>query len=302
MLHLLLLLLGLTTLLSARTVALDPAAASLAPELSRLGYELVAQQQEADLAIVCSLDCPVSGRQRYLWPQEASPKGVSAEGLAGLFWLSEWQRDQWIAACPAIAQLPSAIVGHGIDPKQFGRVKERINPYSCVYVGSYARGLQPLLDYWPVIKVLFPKATLDLCGGWTPDVSAKLRAELTDSIRQLEAYGVRECVALSQSDIDATLSAASFWIYPCTYDEPFCPVALRAQMAGAVPLVIHRAALKETVRHGYVAPDMSNFLPMIIVALEEVEAIPHSQRENQRKFILERYTWPHIAQRMHQLF
>ena len=96
--------------------------------------------------------------------------------------------------------------------------------------------------------------------------------------------------------IKSHFAKASFWTYPCTYPETFCITALRAQYAGAIPVVTKYAGLIETVRHGRLCNNTSDYLSTLIEEMQRVEKITIKERWMMREFIWAEYTWSHIAE------
>ncbi|MGZ3732128.1 MAG: glycosyltransferase family 4 protein [Parachlamydiaceae bacterium] len=245
-------------------------------------------------------------RKVYLWPHDTYDAPLSNEQILafdGVLWISEWQRNYWISRNPAFKKF-KPIFGNGINPEQFQPVEERPNPYSCIYGSNYARGLEVLLDIWPQIKAQYPQATLDIYYGWQhwgllhPQQERKMRLQI-DFYRSLD---VREHGLVSHEELNQAYHRASFWTYPCICPEVFCISALRAQLAGAVPVIIEGSALSETVRSGYKCETPSEYLCLLKQAMSEADKITVEQRRTQGQFVLKEYTWKAIAQKWKELF
>lgn len=242
----------------------------------------------------------------YYWPHDVLCTSVSLDQINGFddtFWLSKWQRKQHIAVSPAFAKF-TKIFGNGIELKQFKEVAERTNPYSCIYGSNYARGLEILLDIWPEIKNQFPKATLDIYYGWqhwgllTQEKEVKMRAQ----VAALSSMGVTDHGMVGHDELNQAYNKASLWTYPCIAPETFCITALRAQLSGAVPVIIEGSALPETVRHGYSCQKPEDYKATLIKALQEADKITVAERKKMGDFILQEYTWNSIAKKWKDLF
>lgn len=243
----------------------------------------------------------------YFWPHDTPPgQKIDTQivnSFDGVLWLSQWQRKEWIANNSSF-RVFKPIFGNGINLEQFNPVKERANPYSCIYGSNYARGLEILLQIWPEIKGLFPRATLDIYYGWqhwgllSPEKESYMRAQ----VLSLAPLGVKEHGLVSHAELNRAYEQASFWTYPCIAAETFCITALRAQKAGAVPVIIDGTALTETVLHGYKCKHEKQYLQTLIKALSEAETIKLKDREQMGKFIEDEYTWAKIALEWNQLF
>ena len=224
------------------------------------------------------------------------------EGFDDVLWLSKWQREQYSSVNPPFEKF-SRIFGNGINPEQFEPIQERENPYSCIYGSNYGRGLEQLIDLWPIVKHRFPRATLDIYYGWQSGwgmFSAHQEKILRGKIERLS--GVTEHGQVGHDELNQAYAKASFWTYPCQFPETFCITALRAQFAGAIPVVIQGAALHETVRHGYRCTRPDEYLQLLSRALGDAEKITLDERKKMSEFISNEYTWKVIANKFNQLF
>lgn len=249
-------------------------------------------------------------RKVYFWPHDLCTTSFLAteiEGFDDILWLSESQRQQWVSLNPSFAKF-TKIFGNGINPEQFKEIEERANPYSCIYGSSYERGLEVLLDIWPAVKREFPQATLDIYYGWQSlalrPISPLMEGRLRSQVASYAFLGVKEHGLVSHEELTRAYERASFWTYPCTelVVETFCISALRAQFAGAIPVVIQGSALKETVPHGYSCLRREDYLNTLLQAMRKAETISLQERKKQREFILQKYTWEAIAGQWSKLF
>lgn len=240
----------------------------------------------------------------FFWPEDICNIRLEKEcidALDGVLWISEWQRQQWVSINPELGVF-RAIFGNAINPEEFHPVKERANPYSCIYGSNYARGLEVLIDLWPAVKEEFPKASLDIYYGWqhwgclSPEKEAAMR-KILPTLPDVHEHGL-----VGHAELNRAYETASFWVYPCIMSETFCTTALRAQMGGAIPVILVGSALTETVRHGFRTYLYEDYLPKLLKALGEAERITLEDRSKMRQFILEKYTWEKIAAGWKQLF
>lgn len=242
----------------------------------------------------------------YLWPHDTWDSIVpitEINNFDDVLWISEWQREQWSSINPQFAKFTN-IFGNGINPEQFQEIKERKNPYSCIYASNYSRGLEVLLETWPKIKKKFPQATLDLYYGWqhwgllSPEKEIKLRA----LVKKLEPLGVKDHGMVGHEELTKAFENTSFWTYPCTAVETFCITALKAQLAGAIPVTIQHSALKETVRGGFNCTKPEEYLKTLTKALNEAKNISLSERKKMGQFIINEFTWKGLALKWKALF
>lgn len=242
----------------------------------------------------------------YLWPHDTYQgymTSTQADAFDDVLWLSEWQRQHWVDHNSDLAKFDK-IFGNGINPNQFLAIQERKNPYACIYGSNYSRGLENLLDIWPQVKAKFPKATLDIYYGWNHWglLSADKEAKMRLLIKILAPFDVQEHGSIGHEELNRAYEKASLWTYPCTLPETFCITALRAQLAGAVPVIIEGSALKETVRHGYKCTQPDDYCSTLLKAMEEAEKITLEDRKKMSEFILKEYTWEILAKKWKNLF
>lgn len=244
-------------------------------------------------------------RKVYLWPHDVLESFMTAQGLADGFddviWLSKWQRAQWISVDPAFYKF-TKIFGNGINPEQFQPVSIRKNPFSCIYASNYARGLEVLIAIWPSIKDLFPLSKLDIYYGWQHwgQLSDSRENQLRRSIAHLP--DVKEHGLVGHEELNRAYEASSFWTYPCIAPETFCISALKAQLAGAVPVIIKNSALEETVQHGYFCSRVEDYYATLKNALSRAESIDRKERLKMGEFVLSNFTWIQIAYKLKKLF
>lgn len=240
-------------------------------------------------------------RKIYLWPHDFGLRKHFDCVVDDVIWLSEWQRQDWAIDNPELLKF-TKIIGNGINPDQFQPIHQRNNPYSCIYGSHYYRGLEILLDIWPEIKKQFDQATLDIYYGWQlGDISSEKEIKMRRQIKEFARLGVLEHGQVGHIELNKAYSKSSFWTYPCTFPETFCISALRAQFAGAIPVVIEKAALQETVRYGYKCAEPSQYYDTLIKAMSEAENITLEDRIKMRDFILKDFTWDAIAAKIKNL-
>lgn len=183
--------------------------------------------------------------------------------------LSHYSRHEY----PTIPDEKFFISGNGIDVSAFQREVPR-NPRKVVYGSDYDRGLAILLAAWPQVRAACPDAELSVFYGWEiydrkgemlnridPE-NGRRWAEMRTFIQKgFELPGVRHLGRVDHARVAEEFLSAGVWAYPCTFPETSCITAMKAQAAGAVPVVYGTAALRETVRWGLRVPGYSNTRP-----------------------------------------
>jgi glycosyltransferase involved in cell wall biosynthesis len=167
---------------------------------------------------------------------------------------------------------------NGIHPGHFDQDVER-DPYKVVYGSSYDRGLVQLLAAWPRVQAAVPEAHLTIFYGFQSAqersfqlIRRHLRSYLNRNPvsfwlyrRSLEAR-MRRANALhlgriGHLEVARQFLSAGIWAYPTAFPETSCISAMKAQAAGAVPVVIPSGAVDETVAFGCKTSTSANDYP-----------------------------------------
>jgi len=220
-----------------------------------------------------------------------------------ILWLSSHQRTQWSSINSRLSKF-TKIFGNAVNPQTFKPIQQRTNPYSCIYTSDYGRGLYILLMIWEYIKTRFPLATLDIYYGlrnWG-NMPKEDEQFLRENIQRLKPLGVTDHGMVGHEELAEAFSKASLWTYPCTYPETFCITAIKAQLAGAIPVIIQRDALYETVRFGFKCNRIEDYRNLLIQAMSQIETVSLDERKKMGSFVLEEFTWEKITSRWAELF
>ncbi len=163
---------------------------------------------------------------------------------------------RWLASAVPRALPRLAVIPYGIDCAEVSSAGEGIerNPREVLHCASPDRGLDVFLDLWPRVLERAPDALLTIAYGWelfdkyggSPALKAKIVAQIArlNELAQREAVTMRR---LSRLEMHQALHRASVYAYWCTGGEQFGLTALKAQLAGCVPVVKPWGALHETV-------------------------------------------------------
>ena len=129
--------------------------------------------------------------------------------------------------------------------------------HSVGYFSSYDRGLECLLNMWPRIKEQVPEATLDIYYGWNMfdavhTKNPKMMKWKWQMIRKMHEVGAVDHGRVNHQELANAMKEIKVWAYPTEFTEIHCITALKAQEAGCYPVVTNVAALKETVKTGFI--------------------------------------------------
>lgn len=211
---------------------------------------------------------------------------------------------------------------NGINTTHFDEDVKRVKG-RMFWSSSYDRGLKELLGEWPKIKLAVPEATLHIAYGWqviekrmheSPDF-ARLKEHIEELMKQ---DGVRHLGRIGHQEVAREFMEADVWGYPTFYPEISCISAIKAQAAGAIPVVIPTAALAETVQYGYKTDrgyynDIQGNIVMPFDAMEQwtAKTIEYLQKPEEEKSALraemskwakEHYSWNKVAKEWEQEF
>lgn len=131
----------------------------------------------------------------------------------------------------------SRVVGLGVDYKDFADPVKKIEG-QCLFSSSPDRGKSFLLSIWDRVKM---ETGAKLITTYDTDISEK---EMIDNYKK-----------------------SQFWLHPGLGIELFCLSAVKAQMAGCIPVYVPHMALDETVKYG-VETSLDRFSDDLIQAIK----------------------------------
>lgn len=246
--------------------------------------------EQVDLLVVSRMphifDNPVGARKTALWCHDHSYDTLTAQRCSKIdhiVVLSEWQRERFARLYPWCEDRLT-IIRNGIGLRDwFGEDNYPMASRSfkarkprLVYSSSADRGLDVLLDLWPRIRKLVPKAelhafygfeTLDRVAQVNPGLAA-YKAALLSKVQELggEDGGVFLRGRVGQSVLADEMQQARVLAYPTAFLETSCITAMEARAAGLAIVTSDLGALSETVgEHG------------LLIAWADDENEPHSR-------------------------
>lgn len=129
------------------------------------------------------------------------------------------------------------------------------DPHRIIYTSSYDRGLINLLLMWDKIREEVPDATLHVFYGWNTYDSMVLKGVRTPEFKNMMVQamnkpGITDHGRIGQKQLAKEVAKSGIYAYPSFFQEISCISAMRAQIAGAIPVTTDYAALAETVKFG----------------------------------------------------
>lgn len=194
-------------------------------------------------------DYNLKAKKTFLWMHDVPIgywfKPERMKKIDTIWVLSEYHK----SLLPKQFQDKAIVSANGVDVRQFNVTVTR-DPRKVIYTSSYDRGLEHLLKIWPDVKKEVPTAELHVYYGWgTFDklrMDEKNRQWKSWMMEQLQREGVFEHGRVDQLTLAKELKSSSIFAYPCHFEEISCISAMKAQVAGCIPLTTGYAALAET--------------------------------------------------------
>jgi glycosyltransferase involved in cell wall biosynthesis/2-polyprenyl-3-methyl-5-hydroxy-6-metoxy-1,4-benzoquinol methylase len=198
----------------------------------------------------------ITSTLKLLWVHDVCAIAASNELLLKadrILALSEWHK-QNLLIVHNLHPNHVIVTRNGIDLERFEESIPR-NKFKCVNSSSPDRSWPILLDVWPRIKKLVPKAELHLYYGFKNwEYSARHDPKQMDLINYLKAkieelspLGVVYHDRLNQKELAREFLSAGTWVHPTWFTETSCITAMEMQAAGLRMVTSNIAALKETV-------------------------------------------------------
>ncbi len=191
--------------------------------------------------------------------------------------------------------------------------KAKRDPYRMIYSSSLDRGLVYLLRMWPEIIKQVPEANLDVYYGFEifdrmyPDNPGKQKWK-NMMLEMMKQKGITYHGRVGHRKLHRAMMEAGIWAYPTDFDEISCITAMKAQALGAIPVVINRAALKETVKNGVkididitTKKGQEEYLKQLVKILKD-HKLQEEIRPEMMKWAQEYFTWDKVAQLWDQEF
>lgn len=210
-----------------------------------------------------------------------------------------------------ITRLPKIVIcGDAIDVKRFKGLKETRVPHRFIWCSSPDRGLEEVLQMWPLIKEKMPDATMRIFYGWEYfDTSLHIPAQREMKgrlLKLLKQDGVTWCGRVGQDQLARELAQADIMLYPPPHPfrETYGIAFLEAQASGVVVFYRENGALGETVGDRGVPLAMNLTKEAIVTRIVEVISDPKTSgkiRYKGMKYALAR-DWGKQAEKLLALY
>lgn len=177
------------------------------------------------------------------------------------------------------------------------------DPHRIIYTSSYDRGLINLLLMWDKIREEVPDATLHIFYGWNTYDSMVLKGVRTPEFKNMMVQamnkpGITDHGRIGQKQLAKEVAKSGIYAYPSFFEEISCISAMRAQVAGAIPVTTDYAALAETNKYGIKVPgkagENNDAYVKELISLLKDEA---RQKEMREKMVKNKdiFSWERVA-------
>lgn len=239
-------------------------------------------------------------KRQYLWLHDTSYGNVSTMGpnnTDGVFVLTQFHKDI-IKASHNVDDAKMWITRNGIEVEHYEELlkkkKVKRNPKKLIYCSSYDRGLLEFLQIYKKIKAEIPDVEAKIFYGWnTYDARMKqmpedfcdhpsglsMREYKDAVVKLMEEVGLEDGGRIGQDELFLEMASSNIWLYPTWFSEISCITAMRAQLAGSIPVVTPVAALNETVKVGYKDADLDKLTEKCIELIKNPEKADEMREE-----------------------
>jgi glycosyltransferase involved in cell wall biosynthesis len=266
----------------------------------------------------------INARKKILWLHDIARVKYYENAIPVLnrivdkyFFINEWQMAGFLETY-VIPQEMIYLTRNGIDPSLFGN-NVKLNRNKLVYINTPFRGLDVLLEVFPLIRERIPAAELYLYTGMSlyGDGFSAMEQELEVIYRRARAQeGIILHPPLPKRKLAAELDSAYLSLYPCHFPECCSIASLESQAAGTPMITSDFAGLGNTIINGETGilipfDDQQSrsrspvyqrrFVEATVDLLmddEKWEKFSH----NARRLIAQRYTWNMIAREWEREF
>lgn len=215
--------------------------------------------------------------------------------------LSEYHR----SLIPNVPDEKILISANGVDMRNFDQEVKR-NPKKVIYTSAPERGLEYILDIIPEVRKAVPDVEFALYygfqnwrNGYAGDKNAMAWVDKLE--KKIKDLGLNEYKRLSHREIAKEMLSSGVWFYPTDFPEISCIAAMKAQVAGAIPVCFNYAALNETVQYGSkIAGDPKNEKDLKQITSDLISFLKHPEKQDDiRKEMMpwarDKYTWTNVA-------
>ncbi len=210
---------------------------------------------------------PVNARTNILWLEDlAGAERLDQQNAANIDYIcgvSHWHRQNILDRYPWLDPAKVKACRNGITHKFFETEPAPERELRVLYTSSPDRGLDIVLECWPMVRELVPDAELvstysrwyDIVAEANP-IAYQFRSRIDELAKQPGVTRLKG--GLGQGKLAHLMRSSMVWCHPSWYSdgdfefhETSCISAMEAQAAGLAVVASNWGALTETVQHGF---------------------------------------------------
>jgi GR25 family glycosyltransferase involved in LPS biosynthesis/SAM-dependent methyltransferase len=195
-----------------------------------------------------------SAYQTFIWGHDIAlfPYGtnLSVESILQK-WLSkitgcvcqtEWHKNLFISTYPQLNN-KITVINNGVNNNMFTEHTRKVNN-RFVYTSCTERGLDRLLELWPLITKEIPDAELFISSynNFPTNSNEVSLKNIIDSYPNVEHMG-----KLNKLELYELISTAEYWLYPTNFNETSCITAMEMLISEVICLYYPIAGLVDTL-------------------------------------------------------
>jgi len=234
------------------------------------------------------------------------------ENIDMIFFKSQSHRKLY----PNVPDEKCTIIPNGIDPDDF-KIKHIKNPYAIINTSSPDRSLEGCLDVMDKLIKLRPDIHWKFIWyyGWgvyeevhkdNPKMM-QWKNSIMERFDRLKANGYAEGGhMINHKEVAKKYLESSFFLYPTQFYEISCISAMKAQLAGCIPVTSDFAALDETVQFGHkIHTEGKKWLTESTFAVDNLDKYVEcilfymdndiDYQDEMKQWVIDNYNWDLIA-------
>jgi glycosyltransferase involved in cell wall biosynthesis len=188
----------------------------------------------------------------WIWGKSLPNEGIdllrsSWATLDGVFFLSEWHRENFKLIYGISNNNKLNIIPNGIAPSKFQSFSRENKIKNRFCYNSANGGMKDAINFFSQYKIFNPESELHI---FTKDSG-------------VDSDGIFYRGIVPNDQMIEEMMISSFWLYPATIPETYCISALEARCAGCVPIVNCMGGMKDSLNGYFLDINDKNILEKI---------------------------------------
>lgn len=187
----------------------------------------------------------------YLWCHDLVTQGCElSHSFDKMICLSEFHKN-YVRSIQGVPDDKIIVSRNGVDPSRFLGIREK-NPNKVIFPSSPDRSLDRAMWIMDEARKTLPDLELHVYYG-LENLEKYGLGDLAKKLKQMmsERPWVKYHGNVDQKTLAKEMTEAVAWLYPATFIESFCILAIETQLAGVYGLVREIGALQNTYRDAH---------------------------------------------------